>query len=105
MPRLVQLGVVDVAKFNSAISRSGSAPTDDQQRILAGSSNDNVRIDRSSGRFVLNSLWALGLANRNPLLTDGPMATLDETQRGRLASPAGWTPGKEAGPRYRAQPA
>lgn len=103
MPRLIQFGVVDVAKFNSAISSSGSTPTEEQQRILAGSSDENVSIDRSNGRFVLNALWALGLANRNPLLTDGPMATLDETRRARLASTAGWTLGEESGPQYLAQ--
>lgn len=100
MARLVELGVVDPVKFSAAVSRSGAPLTDEQQRILSGTSDENIHIDASNGRFVLNALWALGIANRNPILTDGPMATLDESQRGQLASTAGWTLGKEPGPQY-----
>ena len=103
MPRLVELGVVDVAKFSAAASRAGSPPTASQQRILSDPSDETVRIDATNGRFVLNALWALGLANRNPVLANGPMATLDEARRARLASTAGWTLGKEPGPQYLSQ--
>jgi len=103
MPRLVESGVVDVDKFSAAASRAGSPLADAQQRILAGTSEEAVRIDASNGRFVLNALWALGLANRNPVLTSGPMTQLDEARRGQLASTAGWTLGKEPGPQYLAQ--
>jgi hypothetical protein len=103
MPRLAELGVVDVAKFSAAASRSGSPLTDAQQGILSGASDEAVRIDASNGRFVLNALWALGLANRNPVLTNGPMTSLDETRRASLASTAGWTLGNEPGPQYLAR--
>jgi hypothetical protein len=103
MSRLVELGVVDTAKFSAAASRSGAPLTDDQQRILSGASDETVRIDARNGRFVLNALWALGIANRNPVLADGPMATLDEARRARLASTAGWTLGREPGAQYLAR--
>lgn len=103
MPRLVESGVVDVAKFSAAASRSGSPLADAQQRILAGTSEETVRIDASNGRFVLNALWALGIANRNPVLTNGPMSKFEEARRAQLASTAGWTLGKQPGPQYLAQ--
>ncbi len=103
MPRLVELGVVDLDKFSAAASRSGHPLTDGQRRILTAPSSEPIHIDASNGRFVLNALWALGVANRNPILTDGPMATLEGTQRERLASTAGWTLGREPGSQYLAR--
>jgi hypothetical protein len=103
MARLVESGVVDGDKFGAVLAQSGAPLTDAQQRILAGASDEPVRIDASNGRFVLNALWALGLANRNPVLTDGPMSRLEEARRGQLASTAGWTLGKEPGSQYLAR--
>jgi len=103
MARLVESGVVDGDKFSAVLTESGTPLTDAQQRILAGTSDEPVRIDGSNGRFVLNALWALGLANRNPVLTDGPMSRLEEARRGQLASTAGWTLGKEPGSQYLAR--
>ena len=103
MPRLVEAGVVDVAKFGNAASNSGAPLTDDQQRILSSPSDQLVRIDAKNGRFVLNSLWALGLANNNQVLTNGPMARLEDARKAQLASTAGWTLGREPGPQYLAR--
>lgn len=103
MARLVESGVVDSDRFSAVLAQSGAPLTDAQQRILAGTSDEPVRIDATNGRFVLHALWALGLANRNPILTDGPMSKLEEAQRGQLASTAGWTLGKGPGPQYLAR--
>jgi hypothetical protein len=103
MPRLVEAGVVDVAKFSDAASRSGAPLTEDQQRILSSPSDQPVRIDAKNSRFVLNSLWALGLANKNQVLANGPMASLEDARKAQLASTAGWTLGREPGPQYLAQ--
>jgi hypothetical protein len=100
MPRLVELGVVDTAKFGASASRSGSPLTEGQQRILSSASDEAVRIDARNGKFVLNALWALGLANRNPVLAEGPMGRMDESRQAGLAATAGWTLGKEPGPQY-----
>jgi hypothetical protein len=79
--------------LSSSASHSGSPLADPQQRILAGTFEEAVRIDARNGRFVLNALWTPGLANRNPVLTNGPMASLDGTRRAQLASTAGWALG------------
>lgn len=100
LPRLVELGVVDPDRFEAAAQRSGAGLTIAQRRILRDGSDEPVHIDSSSGRFVLNALWAVGLANRNPILSQGPMSTLDPARQAQLASTAGWTLGKQPGPEY-----
>jgi len=40
-------------------------------------------------------LWALGLVNKNPILTEGKISTYEE--RGRFASTGGWTLGAKPG--------
>jgi hypothetical protein len=52
-----------------------------------------VVISRESSHFLLNLFWALGLANRSPLLEDGPMMSYSEGDIGRFASTGGWTLG------------
>lgn len=99
LPRLVAEGVIDLEKFNAAAARGGHPLTEDQLRLLTAGGDDAIAIDAHSSKFVLNALWAVGLATENELLTDGPMS-LSPGGPDRLASTAGWTLGKEPGPSY-----
>ena len=98
--RLAQSGVIDVEKFKEAAERAGSPLTAAQLRMLTERSDEVLHIDASNAYFVLDLLWALGLANDNPILTRGPMAQRGSDQAGRYASTGGWTIGAKPGPQY-----
>ncbi|MGK7312868.1 MAG: hypothetical protein ACN0LA_11580 [Candidatus Longimicrobiales bacterium M2_2A_002] len=87
--QLVQAEILDTLKLRAALERSGNPLTDRQRRVLAGSDLP-LRIDPSNAGFLLNTFWTLGLANRNPILTRGPMFTRSRGQVGRFASTGGW---------------
>jgi|GEM_PF-1776050 len=99
LPQLVSAGVIDVAKFKSAAAQSGQPLTDDQVRLLAEGGDDAIHIDMHNAKFVLNALWAVGLATDSNVLRDGPMAR-QRNGAANLASTGGWTLGKQAGPSY-----
>lgn len=65
-------GVIDGSKFK-----------------VAGVITDTLVITKDNAHTLLNFFWALGLANKNKILTEGPMATEGET--GNFASTGGWT--------------
>jgi hypothetical protein len=98
--RLVQEGVIDLDKFTSAAQRAGSPLTPDQLMILREGSDGPLTVDASNAYFVLDVLWALGLANENAILTEGPIAERGWDQAGNYASTGGWTIGKDPGPNY-----
>ncbi len=101
MPRMVAAGALDPARFGAAEKR---ALTDVEQRILTSGADEPIRINADNAHFVLNALWGVGIANRNPILTTtGPMATLAAEKRGQLASTGGWTLGQKPGGEYLAQ--
>jgi len=101
MPRMVAAGALDPVKFTAAEKRP---LTDVEQRILTSGADEPIRIDADNAHFVLNALWGVGIANRNPILTTtGPMATLAAEKRGQLASTGGWTLGQKTGGEYLAQ--
>ena len=101
MPRMVAAGALDPVKFAAAERRP---LTDIEQRILTSGADEPIRINADNAHFVLNALWGVGIANRNPILTTtGPMATLATEKRGQLASTGGWTLGQKPGGEYLAQ--
>ena len=98
--RLAQNGVIDVEKFTVAAENAGSPLTAEQLRMLANASDAPLRIDADNAYFVLDVLWALGLANKNPILTEGPLAQKGQETAARYASTGGWTIGARPGPEY-----
>lgn len=95
IPKLVENGVLDFEKFEMIMERNGRPLTDEQRKILSEGSDGNIMMTREDSLFVLNVLWALGLANKNPILTDGPMGEYE--QKGNFASTGGWTLGAKPG--------
>ncbi|TET97877.1 MAG: hypothetical protein E3J29_04095 [Dehalococcoidia bacterium] len=98
--RLVEEGVIDLEKFKAAAQRAGSPLTPDQLELLSEGSDEPVTFDADNAYFVLDVLWALGLANKTTLLTEGPIAQQGWDQAGHYASTGGWTIGVEPGPEY-----
>jgi len=97
LPRLVEQGVLDVEKFKAAAARSGSPLTPEQLRLLTEPSDENLKIDANNAYFMVTVLWGLGIANKNTILENGPMAKAGWDKRGNYAATGGWTLGDRAG--------
>ncbi|MBW7881500.1 MAG: hypothetical protein H3C34_02475 [Caldilineaceae bacterium] len=90
-PQLVKAGVIDVDAFAQVYERSGQPLSSEQRAVLLEGSSEPIRIDHQNARFLLNFLWAVGLANQNPVLIQGPMQQESDGQVERFASTGGWT--------------
>jgi hypothetical protein len=89
-PRLIQAGVIDYDAFAALYAEAGTPLSQDQVAALQSGSNAPVVITAEDARFLLNFFWAVGLANKNPILTDGLMVQQSEGQIDRFASTGGW---------------
>ena len=86
--RMIADGVIDETKFR-ALYKSGLQK--DEEKILAGEA-DKVVINQQNSRFIMNMLWAFGLANKNDILENGEMTS--EKYGGdasKFASTGGWS--------------
>ncbi len=90
-PRLLEAGVIDYDAFLRVMSAGGDAVSNRQIDILKKGSDEAIVITRENAHFLLNFFWAVGLANRNPILTEGPMVQYSDGQIERFASTGGWT--------------
>lgn len=90
-PQLVKAGVIDVDAFAQVYERSGKPLSAAQRAVLLEGSSEPIRIDHENSRFLLNFLWAVGLANQNPVLIQGPIQQESDGQVDRFASTGGWT--------------
>ncbi len=91
--QLVESGVIDKQKYQEAFANDPESLA--EMKHLDNSSDDNMVINEGNSRFMVNTLWALGLVNKSQVLDEGPMKT--EGDLGNFASTGGWTLGtKEA---------
>ncbi|HEX8011598.1 MAG TPA: hypothetical protein VF814_11785 [Casimicrobiaceae bacterium] len=90
-PRLIAAGAIDTARFIAACARAGEPLDAKRMQLLSAGSDAPLAMDRSSAHFLLNFLWALGLANDNPILTRGPMLQNGFSRVAGYASTGGWT--------------
>lgn len=85
--KMVEYGVIDGKKLEDIhVSRGEFGDT---ERKMLYEDSDLI-ITESNGGFVLNLLWAFGLANKNEILEKGPMAT-SKTETANFASTGGWS--------------
>ena len=89
--KLIEAGVIDEEKFLQIYSFS-----DDREKykaMLTGKdSRENIVMDEVNSRFILNALWALGLAQKSDALANMKNEFDDVS---KLASTGGWSLGKE----------
>ncbi|MEK7512601.1 MAG: hypothetical protein AAB601_00180 [Patescibacteria group bacterium] len=64
---------------------------DDALQFLADVEDTQIRMTLENAPVFLNLFWAFGLANENPVLTEGPMVDPQYGGAGRFASTGGWT--------------
>ena len=106
--KMTEAGVIDKEKFENLYSGRGGLSESDK-KLLYNSDNGNLVINSENSGVMLNMLWALGLGNKNPILTEGPMVTYGDAglpadlsattsvtaealaKAGNFASTGGWT--------------
>ncbi len=88
--RLVGAGAIDKKKYEEIFV--SEADGQDHMKYLDGSWEENMVINETNSRFMVNTLWALGLANKSKVLDEGQMKT-GETPTENFASTGGWTLG------------
>lgn len=94
-PKLIKAGVIDLEKFEKAVSL-----TDEQRKILTEGSDQKIKIDDSNSQFVVDFLWALGLAQKSAVYDEGPLGKEYKNDRGNFASTGGWSLGKSDAVKY-----
>ncbi len=88
--QLVDRGVIDYEKITALYQRRGGLSAE-EERLLLGNNLEKLTITPQNAPFILNLAWALGLANKNPILTEGPMVDNRYGGADKFASTGGWT--------------
>ena len=88
--QLVDSSAIDADKFKAIYEQRG-AFTDEYKNLLLGNNNGQIKITRENSGYYLNLFWALGLANKNPILDTGEMMDPKYGGAGNFASTGGWT--------------
>ncbi len=88
--RLVSVGAIDADKMENLYKERGTF-TKEYDKLLNGEDNGKLKITRENSGYVLNLLWALGLASKNPILDSGEMMNKAYGGAQNFASTAGWT--------------
>lgn len=86
--QLVDAGAIDKEKYKEIFNSPANG--EKEMDIFEGNSNKKIAIGENNSRFLVNTLWALGLANKSKVLDEGPMRT-GETSAENYASTGGWT--------------
>ncbi len=84
VPQLVQSGVIDMSKMQQLYAY---ALSQEQLQILTEPNNNRLVLTQSNANFMLNILWAIGIANQNPMLN----TAANYSGVANLASTGGWT--------------
>lgn len=90
-PQLIEAGIIELNAFKNVMTASGDALSNSQLDILNKASDEQIIITAENAHFLLNFFWAVGLANKNPVLTEGPIVKNSDGQIDRFASTGGWT--------------
>lgn len=88
--KLASAGAIDAVKFQQLYENGREFP-DEYDRLLNGTTPGRLKITRENAGFLLNLFWALGLANKNEILSSGEMADPRYGGADRFASTGGWT--------------
>lgn len=89
--KLVEVGAIDPAKMAALYEGRGGFPTEFKDMLEKDSTGRIVMTNQNAG-YLLNLLWALGLANKNTILEDqNEMMNPAYKGAGNFASTGGWT--------------
>src|SRR3989344_109049 len=89
--RLVEVGAIDPVKMKALYRDRGGFPPE-YQKMLQENADEKIVITNWNAGYLLNVFWALGLANKNPILEDtSEMMNPSYGGAGNFASTGGWT--------------
>lgn len=91
--KLVESGVIDVKKYEEIFTSVSDGK--DHMKYLDGNWNEYIQINEKNSRFLVNTLWALGLVNKSKVLDEGTMKA-EGVETANMASTAGWTLGSKS---------
>lgn len=83
--KLVDAGVINFSEFTKVVNM-----TPEQEKILTTGSDEKIMINAQNSQFVVDVLWALGLAQKSIVYTDGPLGKEYAKEQGNFASTGGW---------------
>lgn len=84
--KLVDSGVINLPEFKKVVKM-----TPEQEKILTEGSDEKIMINSANSQFVVDMLWALGLAQKSIVYTDGPLGKEYAKDQDNFASTGGWT--------------
>lgn len=90
--QLVASGIVDKKKYEEIFTSSSDGA--DHMKYMEGEWDENITINEQNARFMVNTLWALGLVNKSKVLDEGPMKG-EGIETDKMASTGGWTLGSK----------
>jgi len=85
-PKLIMAGVIDEKKFMETVNLNS-----DEEKILKEGTDGNIIINADNSQFVVDFLWAIGLAQKSNAYTEGPMGKEYKKDVGNFSSTGGWT--------------
>lgn len=88
--KLVSSGAIDADKFQAIYEQRGTF-TNEYKDLLLGDNNGKLKMTAANSGYLLNLLWALGLASKNPILETGEMVSPKYGGAKNFASTGGWT--------------
>ncbi len=89
--KMVEVGAIDPVKMATLYKDRGGFPAE-YQKMLEKNADEKIVITSANSSYLLNLLWALGLANKNPILADtSEMMNPVYKGAGNFASTGGWT--------------
>jgi len=89
--KLVNVGAIDPVKTATLYKDRGGLPVEFRNMLEQNADGKIVMTNQNAG-YLLNLLWALGLANKNSILEDkNEMMNLTYKGAGNFASTGGWT--------------
>lgn len=90
-PRLLESGIIDYDAFAAIYTNAGNPLSAEQIEVLKSGSEQEIVISAENAHFLLNYFWAVGLVNKNRILTAGPIVQNSGGQIEQFASTGGWT--------------
>lgn len=91
--QLLDSGVIDKTKYDELFKQDQYAK--DEMKYFGGSSGDHMMINEKNSRFMVNTLWALGLVNKSKILEEGSIKTYGKGDVMGFASTGGWNLGSK----------
>jgi len=89
--QMVDSGVIDAQKLEVIYSKREKILSQEEKNLLYGENNHEIVMTEENSSYLLNLLWAFGLANKNLILEEGPMTDSRYGGAGNFASTGGWT--------------